>query len=280
MRYFYTDNSALTYFTAGNLVSRDGFLHHRRIMDCNVLIFVLDGTLHITQGNEEFDVAAGEYILLNAGEEHFGHLPSSGRLSYLWAHFSLSKPFDILNGGADAAPPEGFAYVLAEKRAAASVQRAEMLFRQLIDFSMHGALYTSRMTECALSLLLMELSQELIDTSCGERRSISPVVYEVREWIKSNCHRHGLTAGAIAEEFHYSREYLAALFRKETGLTITEFLNRSRIDVTKNLLASNNISIKEAAYSGGFSDEKYYMRVFKRHEGITPQQYKNAFGGC
>ncbi|MCI7499725.1 MAG: AraC family transcriptional regulator [Oscillospiraceae bacterium] len=34
----------------------------------------------------------------------------------------------------------------------------------------------------------------------------------------------------------------------------------------------------EAAFSCGFSDEKYFMKVFKKFEGMTPAQYKNSFG--
>ena len=37
-----------------------------------------------------------------------------------------------------------------------------------------------------------------------------------------------------------------------------------------------DVSIKEAAYSCGFSDEKYFMKVFRQYEGMTPSQYKKS----
>lgn len=258
-------------------MSRNGFLHHRRILDCSVLIFVLDGELHITQREQRFTVSAGEYILLNSGEEHFGHMPSDGTLSYLWVHFTTEEPFETITNDGDLTPPDGVAFMLAEKQAA-SAQRTGMFFRLLMDLSMHESPYADKMPLYALQLLLTELSRELADTDLGIRGKISPLVYEVREWLKSNCRCHGISVGAVAAEFHYSPAYLSALFKRETGMTIIGYLNKSRIEVSKILLASNNISVKEAAYSGGFNDEKYFMRIFKRSEGMTPLQYRGSLG--
>ena len=51
-----------------------------------------------------------------------------------------------------------------------------------------------------------------------------------------------------------------------------------RIRTAKTLLSNYGVTIKEAAFSCGFSDEKYFMKVFKNLEGITPAQYKKSFG--
>lgn len=51
-----------------------------------------------------------------------------------------------------------------------------------------------------------------------------------------------------------------------------------RLDISKRMLSDRNMSIKEAAFSCGFNDEKYYMRVFRKIEGMTPGQYRSAIG--
>lgn len=51
-----------------------------------------------------------------------------------------------------------------------------------------------------------------------------------------------------------------------------------RIKTAKTLLSNYGVTIKEAAFSCGFSDEKYFMKVFRELEGMTPTQYKNSFG--
>ncbi|MNJ50511.1 HTH-type transcriptional activator Btr [compost metagenome] len=277
MNYFYINTAKpLTYYTCGNLTSQDGFLHHRRIIDCNVLIFVLEGTLNITQSNYAHTVASGQYIFLKGGDEHYGHEPSSGKLAYLWVHFSsgILWETDALNNAGT--PPESYTYLFPEYGASGNSQRINMLFRQVIDFSRHEYLYNEAILDYATSLLAMEITQGFIDTIYNRNNNISPIIYHVKEWIKSNCHKH-LSLQEIAEEFHYNPQYLSSLFKKETGMQLIYYLNKSRVEISKNLLSNNNISIKEAAYSCGFQDEKYFMKLFKQYEGMTPLQYKNAF---
>ncbi len=258
----------LRFFSCGNLFSKDGFIHQRRTLNCNVLIYVQEGKLYINRAGTEYAVSKGEYILLKGDEEHFGYKASQGKLSYLWVHFKTEEPLE-----ASETLPGKYAYAIPEYYGSASDQRIALLFHQLIDLSRREKLYTEKMLSCALSMLLMEITREYAEF-CSGSKDISPVILNVMEWIKSNCHRQ-LSISDIAEEFHYNVEYISALFKKETGVTMVKYLNRSRIEISKNLLSSENVSIKEAAYSSGFNDEKYYMKIFKQFEGITPLQYKN-----
>ncbi|WP_042198869.1 helix-turn-helix transcriptional regulator [Paenibacillus camerounensis] len=277
MKYFYTYTSApLSFGTCGNLMSKDGFLHHRRNFEYNVFIYVLEGVLNITQAEGAHAVASGQYIFLKSGEEHYGHLPSSGRLSYLWVHFSSDHPWEEGSFHSRFEPPASYSYLICEHGSSGNQQRITMLFQQLISLSRQETLYNEAMLHYAVSLLAMEITQVFLDSLFNRNRNISPVVYTIMEWITANCHKP-LSLQEIADEFHYNAAYLSSLFKKETGMKLIYFLNKSRIDISKNLMSSNNISIKEAAFSCGFHDEKYFMKLFKMYEGITPQQYKNAF---
>lgn len=273
-RYFYVcDKNLPEFYVCGNLISEGGFVHCRRRFDCNVLIFVLEGTLPITQSERRLAVSEGQYVFLKAGEEHYGHRAAEGRLSYMWVHFGSGTGWET--GGGDALPGS-FSYLLPECGTAENLRRVGLLFHQLLDYSRQEGLYRRELLSCSLSLLLMELTQEALDGGKKAKPAASPVVFAAAEWIKSNCHRQ-LSVSEIAEAVHYNAEYLSALFKKETGLTLIRYLNRTRIDVAKRLLLSGSISIKEAAYSCGFADEKYFMKLFKRLEGMTPLEYKSAF---
>ncbi len=256
----------LHFFNAGNLVSRGEFIHQRRVMKCWVLIYVLSGRLDISSGETCRSVASGEWLFLKPGEEHFGTAPSEGELSYLWAHFSPETPFFEGESGA--------AYTLPEYGRASS-QRISVIFRQLVDCSRRN-MYTTRMTECALEMLLTELTQEHLD-SRGTGRASNPLIEDINEWIRLNCHRQ-ITINDVAEEFHYNPEYLSSLYSRETGSTLTRSIVMARVDISKRMLSDRNMSIKEAAFSCGFNDEKYYMRVFRKIEGMTPGQYRSAIG--
>ncbi len=267
-----SDDGRPEFYGCGNLSAPAGFVHQRRTMGCMVLIYVLAGELHISAGGRLHDVKSGEYILLRAGEEHFGTQPSSEDISYFWVHFKCGEW-----RGADAEElrqTAGKGYIAAE-HAAERGGRLPQLFRQLLDLSLAPPPYREKLAACSLELLLTELSRECCAEISSSSNEFSPLITSVREWTAENCARR-LTIAEIAAQFHYNAEYLSSIFKKETGETLSAYLLHSRIERSKALLTAG-ASVKEAAFSSGFSDEKYFMRQFRRLEGTTPLRFKNAF---
>lgn len=70
--------------------------------------------------------------------------------------------------------------------------------------------------------------------------------------------------------------YLSTLFKKETGVTITDYINTTRIRQSLILLNSTNLSISEIAARCGFVDANYYSRIFKKFQGKTPKHYRES----
>lgn len=262
----------LRFSACGQLVSPSEFIHHRRRFDENVLITVTEGTLYITAHGVRFAVGAGEYILLPAGEEHFGSRQSEGRLSYLWTHFRTDCGFEAI----DPDSPDDYSYVLPEKAAVSFSGRIAQLFHQLMDMSIEEKLYSRLMADYAVSLLVMELSQEYFCEADG-REHFPAAVISAQKWIKNHCYRP-FEVSELAAAIGYNADYLSSLFKRCTGISIIRYTNQIRIKTAKTLLSNYGTTAKEAAFSCGFSDEKYFMKVFKELEGMTPTQYKNSFG--
>ena len=261
----------LSFTVCGQFISRSGFIHHRRLFDENVLIMITEGTIYINSDSREHTVSAGEYILLPAGEEHFGFRCSEGRVSYLWAHFRTDCGFEAVNGGGDE-----YTYLLPEVSSVSSSGRTAQLFHQLMDMSLEENHYTKNMSDYAVSLLLMELSREYFRSRDNDR-AVPALVISAREWIK-NHYFLPFEVSELAEALGYRADYLSSVFKKNMGVSIVRYTNGLRIKTAKTLLSNYSVTIKEAAFSCGFSDEKYFMKVFKEFEGMTPAQYKNSFG--
>lgn len=85
-----------------------------------------------------------------------------------------------------------------------------------------------------------------------------------------------LSLEILAQANSVSTSYLSALFHKETGSTITAFINETRINRSILLLNTTNLSINEIASQCGFSDANYYTRTFKKIKGITPMMYRKT----
>ena len=102
-------------------------------------------------------------------------------------------------------------------------------------------------------------------------------VYKVIEYIKANFQRR-MSLEEIAANTYLSKTYLSSLFKKETGYSISEYINIVRIDRSKSLLLEENISIIDIANLCGFEDQSYFTKVFKHIVGITPKKYRENRG--
>ena len=72
-----------------------------------------------------------------------------------------------------------------------------------------------------------------------------------------------------------SSSYLSAQFKKETGKTLTDYINEKRIHESLVLLAATELPIQEVAERVGIYDENYYARLFKKYQNQTAKQYRN-----
>ena len=83
-----------------------------------------------------------------------------------------------------------------------------------------------------------------------------------------------LTLQVLAGRLNVSSSYLSALFRKETGLTLTDFINQRRIQHAMYLLETTHLQVQTIAQHCGFLDVHYFTKVFKRIAGHTPRQHR------
>lgn len=81
---------------------------------------------------------------------------------------------------------------------------------------------------------------------------------------------------SLATELNVTPNYLSMKFREETGTAFTKYLTDWRISKAKNLLSDAKRRVSEVAQLVGFSDEKYFIRVFKAELGITPKKYQQT----
>ncbi len=79
----------------------------------------------------------------------------------------------------------------------------------------------------------------------------------------------------MAKLLNVNPSYLSTLFKKETGITLTEYVNKKRIERAKKLLKSGDLQIQTVAQSCGMLDVNYFTKLFKKHTGVTPKEYKN-----
>mgnify|MGYP002526805700 CR=1 FL=1 len=77
-----------------------------------------------------------------------------------------------------------------------------------------------------------------------------------------------------ASQLSYSPSTLSTLFKNNTGKKYKEYIQCFRIDKAKHLLTSTSTSILKIAEDVGYVDTKFFSRIFKKYEGITPTEYR------
>ncbi|SDB42912.1 two-component system, response regulator YesN [Ruminococcaceae bacterium FB2012] len=108
------------------------------------------------------------------------------------------------------------------------------------------------------------------------RDSGGGVVRKACAFIEENYMRDDISLNTVAREVGLSPTYFSALFKKETGRGLTEYLNMVRIDRSKQLLCCTSKMIYEIAFEVGFQDYRYFSQIFKKYTGQTPRQFQNA----
>ena len=81
---------------------------------------------------------------------------------------------------------------------------------------------------------------------------------------------------ALAGRLNVTSSYLSSLFRKEMGMTLTDYVNQQRIAHAQYLLLNTSAPIKAIAQQCGIADLNYFVRMFKRAAGVTPKVYRDT----
>lgn len=81
----------------------------------------------------------------------------------------------------------------------------------------------------------------------------------------------------VGEHVGLSSSYLSSIFKKETGRSFIEYLAYTRIEKAKELLKEADLKIQDICLMVGYSDVKYFSKLFTKHTGLKPNEYRKIF---
>ncbi|MBT2700948.1 response regulator [Bacillus sp. ISL-40] len=100
------------------------------------------------------------------------------------------------------------------------------------------------------------------------------VVDIVKNYINHHLGEQRLTRDEIANYVYLNPDYLTRLFKKQTGLSISDYLQQKRIEYAKKLLIETNLPVSEVALSAGYSNFSYFSTIFKKSTQLNPMEYR------
>ena len=122
------------------------------------------------------------------------------------------------------------------------------------------------------------LMREMVKIYCQlvNKHSVSnysPTVQKVVVMIETNL-ASDLSLSELSTSLNINASYLSTVFKKETGKTITAYVNDRRIELAQELLKTTNLQIQTIAQYCGILDVHYFTRLFKKVSGVSPKQYR------
>lgn len=284
------------YCTSGKFIcDKGGAIHPRRRLDTYVLLLGCEGEYKIMQNGAEYTLTPGTYMLLLAGHEHGGTAPCSPKLSHFWCHFYLRSGCSLLDEGRAAEKIAEIralrteytslsgeqrrtpALLLPEFGKIKSTEKFRLLFNSLIDSSLSENIFRREICNGIISQILCELSDSFLRSEEVERKPSNRALTEnVIEYIRINASSIK-NVSDVAEHFGYNPEYLTTLVKKNTSHSLIDYINMGKIARAKEMLLSTNLTVSEIAPLCGFSDAKYFGRLFHRLTDTTPSEFRNTY---
>lgn len=126
-------------------------------------------------------------------------------------------------------------------------------------------------TLAGLHEMLHSLQEVYFDTQEPEEQDLST---RVNLYLAGHWSDPGLTVQDMAQELGFTNTYLCAAYKKSSGLTINQYITRLRVEHARELLSSTQKKLYEVGKAVGYTDGKYFTKVFTRETGLTPKQYR------
>lgn len=100
------------------------------------------------------------------------------------------------------------------------------------------------------------------------------IVSRVKKVIAENLSNGNIQRDELAAMVHVSPGYLGRIFKKETGLALTDYIIKKRMAVAKQLLSKTSLSVTDVSARVGITYSSYFTKIFKEQVGMTPQEYR------
>ena len=84
-----------------------------------------------------------------------------------------------------------------------------------------------------------------------------------------------ITLDDVSRTIHLSKEYTSRLFKQEMNMTVSQYINKRKLTMAKDIIANEIISLQNIAKNFGYANYNYFNKVFKEEYGISPQKMRN-----
>ena len=110
----------------------------------------------------------------------------------------------------------------------------------------------------------------------NEKSSDNIIVCAVENFIEKRYSNPDFSLSMISDALNLTPAYICLVFKETKGKTINQCLTSLRLEMAKKYMGNANLKIADIALKVGYRDNNYFTKLFKRHIGVTPTEYREA----
>lgn len=118
---------------------------------------------------------------------------------------------------------------------------------------------------------IRDFEQDCLQTKSNVRNDVD----QIKQYITGHMNED-LSIDKLASRVYLSQGYLSYIFKKETGMTISRYIKKCRMEKAQKLLKNSNLKIGEICEKLGFSNVSYFCQSFREYCGVSPERYRKG----
>lgn len=244
-----------------------------------VIDYFPQGRGEIRIEGRRYSFSAGDLILLSPSELHLCTIAEDTPFERITIHVSeeLLYPF-----GTD--HRDFFSAFYGRERGVGNLLRAERIKEYRLDRLLSEILSCAKgehptdtvLLRCKTIELLAAMG-ELVDEQAPSDESPrieNALILEILQYLNAH-YCEPLSLSDVAADFYHSKYHVCHLFREHVGISIHDYVTIRRIHLVNDKIRKGH-SVADACYSAGFHNYSNFFRLYKKHTGLTPQQFKQS----
>jgi len=233
-----------------------------------IILYVHKGSGSIVCSEKAYPLKEGALCLIGAGKFHYTmpEEPENYERSKLFLSKEQFSSLISLTKNDLQLKKRDFIYAEIEENHRKYIENIfDELHSFVIDFPEHIKTF---LNSSVLSLMVY-IDKYMLENSL----SASGFMASAIEYINSNI-SYEITIEEICRAVHMSKYYFCRQFKKYTGMTVMNYVLKTRITLAKDMLINSENSITDVSTKCGFSSVSYFCRVFKEESGLPPLQFR------
>ena len=256
----------------------------------NIIVIILDGICTFTITNKTYKVTKGDVVVIPMGEWYVRRPVENSSCRFTYIHFKTKAPIEKVSEDSynDALSDIGKEYYKKEEISALYLPQLinlnddfdsiTALLDDVLTEHRQGNAIDRSLTKLTFLKILLKIQKNVLskffissrvpDLLNGQHSSI---IQAAIEYIRDN-YENKISLEDLRKTTNVSMQHLIRLFRKEVNMTPIEYINHVKILHAIDLLRTSNLTVEEIAYKLNFTSASYFIRVFKKHNGNTPNE--------